>query len=220
MPDKTNLPTNLGSGKREWLIHLGLLLLLAAALRLISCFRASLVNPDAIAYILQAKAFYLQQSEQFFIAYPYPTNLALMIAGIYRIVGDWIISGQLISLFFSLLTIFPLYFLNRIFWPHRTAIAIVFLYAVSPVFVELGHEIIRGPQFWFFMVLGLWGFSRFLEREKPPYYLLLITSMAFIMAAWSRIEGLLPCFWELVGYYLILTSARAVTWQPIFSRSC
>ncbi len=194
MPEKTNLPTNLGSGKREWLIHLGLLLLLATALRLISCFRASLVNPDAIAYILQAKAFYLQQSEQFFTAYPYPTNLALMIAGIYRLVGDWIIAGQLISLFFSLLTIIPLYFLNRIFWPHRTAIAIVFLYAVSPVFVELGHEIIRGPQFWFFMVLGLWGFSRFLEMENRPAYLLIITSTAFTLAAWSRIEGLLPLF--------------------------
>lgn len=192
MPEKTNSPTNKDSGKREWLIHLGLLLLLAAALRLISCFRTPLINPDAIAYILQAKAFYLQQTEQYFTAYPYPTNLALMITGIYHVVADWVIAGQVISLFFSLLTIIPLYFLNRVFWPHRTAIAIVFLYAVSPVFVELGHKIIRGPQFWFFMVLGLWGFSRFLKMKKPPCYLLIITSMAFLMAAWSRIEGLLP----------------------------
>ena len=107
MPEKTNLLTNQGSGLREWLFPLSPLLLLAATLRLVSLFREPLLNPDGIAYILQAKAFYLQQTEQFLAAYPYPTNLALMIAGIYGFVGDWIVAGQFISLFFSLLTIIP-----------------------------------------------------------------------------------------------------------------
>ena len=192
MPDKMNLPANEGSGMREHLVPLSLLLLLAAALRLASWFNEPLLNPDGIAYILQAKAFYLHQTEPFLTAYPYPTNLALMIAGIYRLVGDWILAGQLISILFSLLTIIPFYFLNRIFWPRRTAITIVILYVISPVFVELAHEIIRGPQFWFFLVFGLWGFCRFLEMKSPSPLLLMITSTAFIMAAWSRIEGLLP----------------------------
>jgi len=194
MPEKINLSANVGSGKREWFFHLGLLLLFATLLRVISCYNAPVVNSDGIAYLLQAKAFYLQLSEQYFTSYPYPTNLALMIYGIYHFVADWVVAGQLISLFFSLLTIIPFYFLNRVFWSHKTAIAIVFLYVVSPVFVELGHEIIRGPQFWFFMVLGLWGFCCFLEREKPSSYLLVISSTAFFLAAWSRIEGLLPLF--------------------------
>lgn len=192
MPMKSKLPETKNSNIAEWLFPIGLLLLLAAALRLSSWFINPLLNPDGIAYILQAKAFYLQQPEHFFTAYPYPTNLALMIAGTYYFVGDWVISGQIIALFFSLLTIIPLYFLNRLFWSRQTAIMIVFLYVVSPVFVELGHEIIRGPQFWFFLVLGLWGFCRSLERRRPSSYLLIISSVAFVMAAWSRIEGLLP----------------------------
>ena len=204
MSEKMNLQAKEGSGLREWLFPLIPLLLLAATLRLVSLFREPLLNPDGIAYILQAKAFYLQQTEQFLTAYPYPTNLALMIAGIYGFVGDWVVAGQLISLFFSLLTIIPFYFLNRIFWSRRTAITIVILYVVSPVFIELSYEIIRGPQFWFFMVLGLWGFCRFLVEEKPSAPLLMITSIAFIMAAWSRIEGLLPLL--LAAGWLVLDS--------------
>ena len=188
MPEKSSLLAK----KKEWLIPLGPILLLATALRLISLYKTPLLNPDGIAYILQAKAFYLQQSEHFLTAYPYPTNLSLMIAGIYGFIGDWVVSGQSISIFFSLLTIIPLYFFNRIFWPRKTTIVIVILYVVSPLFIELSHEIIRGPQFWFFLSLGLWGFCRFLEQENPSSRLLSIASFAFIMAAWSRIEGLLP----------------------------
>ncbi|MCK5916425.1 MAG: glycosyltransferase family 39 protein [Deltaproteobacteria bacterium] len=178
----------------EWLLPVGALLLLAAILRLFSLSREPLLNADGIAYILQAKAFYLQQAEQLLETYPYPTNLAPMIAGLFHFTGDWIFSAQLISIFFSLLTIIPFYFLNRIFWSRRTATMVVFLYVVSPVFTELAHEVIRGPQFWFFLVLGLWGICDFLEREKPPAYLLILVAGAFIMAAWSRIEGLIPLF--------------------------
>ncbi len=177
---------------RMWGCPLTPLLLLATVLRIISLSREPLINPDGIAYILQAKAFYLQQADQILTAYPYPTNLSLMIAGIYHFLGDWILAGQLISLFFSLLTIIPLYSLSRIFWSRWISFSIVTLYEVSPVFVELSHGIIRGPQFWFFLVLGLWGFCRFLDLKEPPRYYLLITSFAFIMAAWSRIEGPLP----------------------------
>ena len=127
MPDKPSMPINETRNIREWLFTLGPLLLLATALRLVSLFKEPLLNPDGIAYILQAKAFYLQQTEPFLTAYPYPTNLALMIAGIYRFVGDWILAGQLISILFSLLTIIPFYFLNRIFWPRRTATIITML---------------------------------------------------------------------------------------------
>ncbi len=186
------------------LISLGLLILLALVLRLISLSREPLINPDGIVYILQAKAFYLQQADQFLKAYPYPTNLSLMIAGLFHLTGDWVLSGQLISLFFSLLTIIPLYLFNRVFWPRRTAIMVVALYVVSPVFVGLSHQIIRGPQFWFFLVVGLWGFCDFIERDDPPPYQLSLVAIAFILAAWSRIEGLLPFF--IAGGWLMLDS--------------
>lgn len=201
MPDKIKLLPSDKSKLQEHIISLSLLLLLALLLRLVSFCNEPLINPDGIAYVLQAKAFFLQQTEPLLTVYPYPTNLALMIAGVYHLIGDWVLSGQLISLFFSLLTIIPFYFLNRIFWSRGTTFTIVILYVVSPVFVEFSHEIIRGPQFWFFLVLGLWAFCRFLVAEKPPLYLLPITTIAFLMAAWSRIEGLLPLF--LAGVYLL-----------------
>ncbi len=192
MSKVSNRPVPETEGSTGWLIPLGSLLLLAAVLRLIALSREPLLNADGIVYILQAKAFCLGHADQFLAAYPYPTNLSLMIAGLFHFTGDWILSGQMISLFFSLLTIIPFYFFNLIFWPRRTAIMVVALYVISPVFVELAGEIIRGPQFWFFLVLGCWGFCSFLEREDPPAYLLSLVATAFILAAWSRIEGLLP----------------------------
>ena len=192
MSEKSERQITDNSSIFEHLAPVSLLLLLAAALRLVSLSREPMLNPDGIAYILQAKAFYLHQAEQFLNVYPYPTNLSLMIAGIYGFIGDWVVSGQIVSIFFSLLTIIPFYFLNRIFWNRQTAFTIVILYVASPLFIELSHEIIRGPQFWFFLSLGLWAFCYFMEKENRPGYLLIISSTAFIMTAWSRIEGLLP----------------------------
>ena len=83
MPVKNKPPLPNNPCLREHLIPLSLLLLLALSLRLVSFYNEPLINPDGIAYILQAKAFYLHQTEQFLSVYPYPTNLALMIAALY-----------------------------------------------------------------------------------------------------------------------------------------
>ena len=175
-----------------WLIPLGLLLLLAAILRFVALAREPMINADGIVYILQAKAFYLHLSDQLLSVYRYPTNISLMMAGLFHFTGDWILSGRMISFFFSLLTIIPFYFMNLILWPRRIAVMVVALYVISPVFTGLSFQIIRGPEFWFFLVLGCWGFCSFLERKNPPAYLLSLVAAAFVLAAWSRIEGLLP----------------------------
>ncbi len=201
MPCKTDIATYDDINPQYELPLLVALLLLGVALRVISWVHEPYLNPDGIAYILQAKALYLQQFESYLAVYPFPTNLSLMIAGVYKFTGDWIVSGQFISFFFSLLTIIPLYFLNRIFWGLKTSAIIVTFYVASPLFIELSHEIIRGPQFWFFLCLGLWAFCRFLLQECPSGRLLFIASCAFILAAWSRIEGLLPLFLGIIWIF-------------------
>lgn len=177
---------------QELLLPLGPLLGLALLLRLIPFLREPLINPDGITYILQAKALYLHESKKVLEFYAYPTNLAYMISGIFHLIGDWILSAQLISLFFSLTTTIPLYFLSRLFWARATAITITTFYVVSPLFVELSVNIIRGPEFWFFLCLGLFCFCRFLKTSRSNWHLLTFTAISLLLATWSRIEGVLP----------------------------
>ncbi len=193
----------------ELILPLGPLLIVALGLRLIPFFNEPLINSDGIAYILQAKALYLQEGNKFLELYPYLTNISYLIAGIFHLIGNWVLSAQLLSLGFSLLTIIPLYYLSRLFWDKSTSIVIVIFYTASPLFVELSSQIIRGPQFWFFLTLGLFCFCRFLKLEKPTWLLLSITAISFLLAAWSRIEGALPLL--LTGLWLILHSRSRTT---------
>ncbi len=187
--------------RQELLLSLAPLLGLALLLRLIPFFREPLINPDGIAYILQAKALFQHKSSKALEFYAYPTNLAYMIGWIFRLLGDWVLSARLLSLFFSLATIIPLYFLSRLFWPRIITILIVSFYIVSPLFVELSVEVLRGPEFWFFLCLGLYCFCRFLENEPADLKLLSISAISFLFAAWGRIEGILPLI--LAGGWLI-----------------
>jgi hypothetical protein len=188
--------------RRELLIPLGPLLGLALLLRLIPFLREPLINPDGITYILQAKALYLHETKKVLEFYAYPTNLAYLISGVFHLIGDWVLSARLVSLFFSLATTIPLYFLSRLFWARATAITITAFYVVSPLFVELSVNIIRGPEFWFFLCLGLFCFCRFLKTGQLNRRLLCFTAISFLLAGWGRIEGILPLF--LAGSWLLL----------------
>ncbi len=188
--------------QRELLIPLGPLLGLALLLRLVPLFREPLINPDGITYILQAKALYLHETKKVLEFYAYPTNLAYLISGVFHLIGDWVLSARLISLFFSLATTVPLYFLNRLFWNRATAVTITAFYVVSPLFVELSVNIIRGPEFWFLLCLGFFCFCRFLKNGQVNWRLLCFTAISFLLASWSRIEGILPLL--ITGGWLLL----------------
>ena len=181
---------------------LGPLLGLALLLRLIPLFREPLINPDGITYILQAKALYLHETKKVLEFYAYPTNLAYLISGVFHLIGDWVLSARLVSLCFSLATTVPLYFFSRLFWTRATAVTITAFYVVSPLFVELSVNIIRGPEFWFLLCLGLFCFCRFLKTDQANWRLLCFTAISFLLAGWSRIEGILPLI--MTGGWLLL----------------
>ncbi len=195
--------------RTDWLA-LAVLLLLAFFWRSISLANSQLINNDGLVYLLQAKALYFRQSEMYLKVYPFPTNLSFMIAGLYHWLGDWILAGRLISLFFGGLTVLPLYGLARQFWQLPTAFIIVLTYSVSPTFVEFSRDILRGPPFWFFYTLGMLLFCRYLEKYDGR--LLLAVILAFLLAAWSRIEGLLPLL--MVGLWLLI-DRRARSWSHL-----
>jgi hypothetical protein len=197
LPVKNNLTSPL---HREWLCHLLPLLLLAAGLHFAALINNyQMPNPDGIAYILQAKAIYYGNLEHLLSAYPWPTNLAPLLAGVYHLTSDWLLAGRLTSIFFSLSVIVPLYFFLRHYCDRLTATALLLLYVTSPVFVRFGNDILRGPEFWFFFSCGLWGMGHILvtpaKRSQPAASgIYIFTSLSLLLSSWSRIEGILVLF--------------------------
>ncbi len=175
--------------------------LIAVALRLIAWSNTPVIAPDGVVYISQAKAiFYGQWAEiakcsglDRLSVYPF------LIAAFYSVFSDWIIAGKAISFIFGVATIIPLYFLLRQFFDYKISALTTLIFAVNPFFVSTSVEILREPMYWFFTVLGFYFFTVCIKKENQLF--LLLSSISFLLAAWTRIEGIL--FFAVSFFYLL-----------------
>lgn len=120
----------------------------------------------------------------------YLSNLPLFIAGAYLVVQDWVIAAQLISLIFGTGTLVFVYLLVREFCDRPVSCVATLIVAFTPVLVSRSADVVRGPIFWFFLSLGMYLFiSHF--RRRQVVLCLLGSHLAFLMATWARIEGII-----------------------------
>ncbi len=180
-----------------------LIVLLGAILRIHSAVSTPIINMDGALYIQQAKALALGLSEAVTACYPYFSSYPVLIAAAYKVTGNWVAAAQSVSVVFGVLSLLPLWGLLRRFVSQTAAGVALLGFAVTPAFVELSREVIRGPVYWFFSLTGLYLFVRFLEnRHAVP---LMTAGVCFLLAAFTRIESLL---------YLVLTGAFILCLEP------
>jgi len=158
-------------------------------LRLYSFLGTPVINADATYYVQQAKAIHYGFHDRILSCYGYLSNYPILIALAYKIFGDWIIAAKGVSLLFGTITLVPLYWLVRRFFDERISALTLLVLAVCPAFVEESREVIRGPVYWFFAVLGLYLFVLQIEKKKDSY--LVLSSLSFLLAAWARAEATL-----------------------------
>ena len=95
----------------------GLVIGLGLGLRLFAFFHTTVISPDGVFFIHQARIIYYGLKDSVnSLGLVYLSNYPLFIAGVYTIVGDWVASAKLVSLFFGTLTLVPLYLLSRRFF--------------------------------------------------------------------------------------------------------
>lgn len=179
------------SGNNPWRIsrYAAGVVLVGLMIRLITFQQTLVVNTDAIFYIQQAKAVYYGLPELVTAGYPYLTNYSLFIVIGYLLVGNWVTAASGVSLVFGTLTLMPLYWLLRRFFDEKISVLALLTMALSPSFVNMSRDVLRGPTCWFFMVFGLFLFILHLEERRPVF--LLISCLCFLLGAWARIEVLL-----------------------------
>lgn len=167
---------------------LALILLLGLAVRLFAWHQTAIMNSDGTVYIQQARAIYFglwDAMTSCTIRYPYINTF--FIAAFYAVSGNWITAATAVSVFFGTLSLIPLFLLSRNFFPRGIASLVTLIHAVNPMLVDGSVDIVRDPAYWFFALLGLYLFTR---PKGGTVAGLLLSSIAFILATWTRIESL------------------------------
>jgi len=182
-----------------------LVLAIGLAVRLVALAHVTIINPDGILYIQQAKAIstgqwhLLNQSLSYVSLYPF------LIAFVHCCVHDWILSGQLLSLCCGMGMLLVVHRTLRLFFLPSISWLTTLLFALTPVFVRYSVDVLRDALFWFFFALSLWLILLSIRQAAAGLRssaLLLAANCTILLASWSRIEAivLLPatCLFLLV----------------------
>lgn len=171
----------------------GLIIVIAVGflIRLYACWATAIIPPDGALYLYQAKMLVNGHWDRITgCGIYYLANLPIFIAGAYTIFHDWVIAAQSVSLVFGTATLVFVYLTLREFCDEQISCVASLVVAVTPVMVSRSADVVRGPVAWFFFSLGMYLFiSHF--RRRPVALYLLGSHLAFLMATWARIEGLL-----------------------------
>jgi len=168
-----------------------LILILGLVIRLAACQNTHIINPDGVYYIHQARAvYYGEWNSLTSCALSFVSIYPFLIAGAYALIHDWMTAGQGVSCVFGALTLIPLYLLCRRFFSRDISLLTLLVFALLPVFVAGSANVVRGPLCWFFLTLGLYFFV--VSDERNGRLSLILSCLAFVAAAWARIESAVP----------------------------
>lgn len=164
-----------------------LIIALGLVVRLFAFQYTEIINPDGAIYINQARAIYygLWDSVNNCSTARFPTLTTLSIAAFYSLFGDWVTAGTAVSLFFGTMTLVPLYLLANRFFTRDISAFITLIYALTHVLIDGSVDIVRDSTAWFFTTLG---FYLFVGMKKQSPLNLIMSSVCFILAAWTRVE--------------------------------
>lgn len=189
-----------------------LIVLLGLAARIYTYRAIPLINIDGVLYIQQAQALYYGLWDSVIACYEYLPNYPFFIAGAYGILGDWVLAGQAVSIFFGTLVQIPVYWMLRRFFDEQTSNLTLLIFALLPPFVFLSRDVMRDPTYWFFAMTGLYLFVLQLEEKKTLYGFL--ASLCMMMGAWARIEGMLYIFTAIICLTFFRLERK---WRHLFS---
>jgi len=187
---------------KEWLsTPIAWVLIGGLIIRLYSAAMRTIIGPDGAQYIYQASALFNHEwSSVVACKLTYLSPLPIFIAAAFAVCRDWIVAGQSVNVLFGWATLLPIYHILRRFFERNVCTLTVLIYALMPVFVDGSSNVMRGAMFWFFLTMGMLFFVRQWDENAKGgrfRYDLLASMLFFLLATWSRIEGVVfliaPC---------------------------
>jgi len=174
--------------KKEDRNNLILLLSFGFVLRLYAFSQIYMITLDgALQYIPTAKLFYHGEYLQALLQPQLPLY-PFLISLLSHVTGDFELAGQLISIIFSLLAIFPLYFIAKSLFGSRPAFWTTIVYLINPLMLDSSVDVLQEGVVIFFFFFSVYCSLRFLQEGKKRW--LLWTVVFAIAGGLVRISAL------------------------------
>ncbi|MGQ9648014.1 MAG: ArnT family glycosyltransferase, partial [Thermodesulfobacteriota bacterium] len=175
-----------------------LLLLVIAALipRIIVLLQPQIITNDGVLYVRMAKLFaegkYAGTPGSYFNLYPF------LIFLVQKVIGDWELSGQLISLVLGTLAVIPVFLLGRSLYGERISWLSAIFYITLPNLLKFDAQVIRDPTLWFFILVTMWLVWEGNQKKQPLLFAL--ASLSGGLGALTRVEGFVV--WTALAFYI------------------
>ena len=177
-------------------IKLFLLVIIALIPRIIVFLDPQIITLDGMLYIKMAKLFsegqYGGTPGSYFSLYPF------LIFLVQKLVGDWELSGGLISLILGTLTIIPVFLLGRSLYDEKIGWLSAIFYITLPNLLKFDNQVIRDPTLWFFILFTIWFVWEGNKKNQPLLFALASVSVG--LGALTRVEGFI--IWGALGFYI------------------
>jgi len=174
-----------------------LLVLIALIPRFIVFLQPQIITNDGTLYIKMAKLFsegnYSGIPGSYFSLYPF------LIFLVQRLVGDWELSGQLISIVLGTLTVIPVFLLGRSLYDEKIGWLSAIFYITLPNLLEFDTQVLRDPTLWFFVLVTMWLVWEGSGKGHPLFFAL--ASLSAGLGALTRVEGFV--LWAALAFYIV-----------------
>jgi hypothetical protein len=164
-------------------VDLVVLLLISILLSIYLFFRTFVISLDgAFQYLPLAKDF----ASGFYgkaLSHSQQPLYSLIIALVSPWVPDFELAGKLLSSFFGILIIFPVYFLGRRIFDEKVAFLSSLLLAIHPYLRRYSADVLKESTYLFFLATALWFAWRTIDngRRFPFLFIPLFSALAYLV---------------------------------------
>ncbi len=195
----------LGSEKRDLVFLLGF----ALALRLLLYKWTYLIAIDGTGFYLIPAQHFASGRWMDGLAIGYHPLYPMLVAFFSKVLRDFELSGQMVSVLFGTLTVIPIYYLARGAFGGWTAFISSLFLAILPRHVALSADFLSDPTYTFFFISAVWLGWEALRRDawKSPLLAGLATGLAYL----TRPEGIGVAL--VLGPWLLFRGIHFHTWD-------
>jgi 4-amino-4-deoxy-L-arabinose transferase-like glycosyltransferase len=194
----------LGSEKRNLIFLLGL----ALALRILLYKWTYLIAVDGTGFYLKPAQSFASGRWMDGLAVGYHPIYPMLVASFSKVLGDFELSGQMVSILFGTLTVIPIYYLARDAFGPWTALTSSLFLAILPRHVALSADFLSDPTYTFFFISAVWlGWEALVVGDWKIIFLAgLATGLTYL----TRPEGIGVLL--VLGPWLLFRRIRSEGW--------
>jgi hypothetical protein len=185
-------------------LKLGLLVLITLLTRILVLLQTPIISNDGVFYIQLAKLFSegkYDEISSLFNLYP------LLLFLVNKFVGDWELSGRLISVILSTFTVIPVFLLGRSLYSEKVGWLSALFYITLPDGLRYASDVLRDPASWFFMTVTLWLVWSGIQKNRP--FVFGIASISAGLGALTRVEGFI--LWSALVLFTAFFKGRRIS---------